>query len=206
MRRLVVDAFAPDPRLLQEAASIIEAGGVVAVPTDTLYGLAADPFREDAVARVFAIKGRAAERALPLIAADLEQVERRIGILRPLARTLATRFWPGPLTILVPAPGTLAAKVSGGTGTVGIRVPAHAVARALCQLCGSPLTATSANASGGPAPSDPNEVARSLGDRIDVLLDAGPTMGGPPSTIVDTTGSSLRLVRAGAIAWSEICA
>jgi len=191
-------------RALDAAVRAIGEGGVIALPTDTLYGLGADPFRLDAVARVFAVKGRLAERALPLIAADIDQVADRLGRLPDLGRRLAARFWPGPLTLLLTAPPALAPDVSGGTGTVGVRVPAHAVARALCRACGTPLTATSANISGAAPAADPGEVERTLGARIDLLVDAGATPGGPPSTIVDATGASPRLVRQGAIAWEEI--
>jgi len=206
MRRLIVDAASPSAEAIGEAASVIARGDVVAVPTDTLYGLAADPFSADAVARVFAIKGREAARALPLIAADADQVAARIGALGPVASRLAAAFWPGPLTLLLAAPPALADAVAGGTGRVGVRVPAHEVARAICRAAGRPLTATSANRSGEPASGDPDVVARSLGDRVGLLLDAGPTPGGPPSTIVDATGPAPRLVREGAIRWEEVLA
>ena len=199
MLRLAADAAS-----LQVAAEVIAAGGIVATPTDTLYGLAADPFRADAVARVFAVKGRSSERALPLIAADVKQIESHLGSLPPMGRRLAEKFWPGPLTLLVGAPAALTRDVTGGTGRVGVRVPAHAVARGLCRACERPLTATSANVSGEPPASDPDEVARMLGARIDVLLDAGRAPGGRPSTIVDVTGSAPRLVRAGAIRWDQV--
>jgi len=189
---------------LLEAADVIRVGGIAAIPTDTLYGLAADPCQDAAVARIFAVKDRSAERALPLIAADAAQIEECVGPIPRLALRLVERFWPGPLTLLLPAPPRLAAGVSGGTGTVGVRVPAHAAARRLCAACGTPLTATSANRSGEPPSADPDVVARTLGDRIDVLVDAGPTTGGPPSTIVDVSGTSPRLVRAGAIAWEDV--
>ena len=204
MRRVTVDAHSPDPKVLDEAVRLIDAGRVVALPTDTLYGLAADPFRADAVDRVFAIKGRSAGRALPLIAADEAQVASCIGSLPPIGQRLARAFWPGPLTLLVSAPPALAGRVSGGTGRVGVRVPAHAVARALCRACDRPLTATSANLSGETASADPLEVARMLGDRIDLLLDAGRTPGGEASTIVDVSESATRLIRSGAIAWERI--
>jgi L-threonylcarbamoyladenylate synthase len=194
------------PAAIEQAARVILAGGVVALPTDTLYGLAADPHRADAVARVADIKERPAERAMPLIAADLDQVAACIGALPPMARALALAFWPGPLTLVLDAPPTLAPEVSGGTGRVGVRVPAHDVARALCRACGSPLTATSANVSGAPASAFPDEVERTIGARIDLLLDAGPTPGGAASTIVDVTGSEPRLIRAGAVPWSEVVA
>jgi L-threonylcarbamoyladenylate synthase len=204
MRRVIVDAGAPQRDAIEEAATWIRNGGIVAVPTDTLYGLAADPFRADAVARVFAVKGRPEARALPLIAADAAQIVRHLGPLTPMGACLAERFWPGPLTILVRAPAALARDVSGGTGAVGVRVPADAVVRAIAEACGRPITATSANISGEPATASPDDVERSLGDLIDLLIDAGPTRGDVPSTIVDVTGPAPRLVRAGAIPWDEI--
>jgi len=204
MRRVFVDPEAPQRDAIEEAAKWILNGGVVALPTDTLYGLAADPFSSAAVARVFEVKGRAAERALPLIAADARQVVAHLGPLGDLGTRLVERFWPGPLTILVAAPPAIARDVVGGTGRVGVRVPADGVARAICRLAGRPVTATSANISGEPAPSAPDDVERTLGDRIDLLIDAGPTRGGAPSTIVDVSGETPALVRAGAISWEDI--
>ena len=165
LMRIIVSERSPDAAGIERAAAVIRAGGLVAFPTDTLYGLAADPFNADAVARVFAAKGRGAERALPLIAADEAQIARQLGRLPPLAGALAERFWPGPLTLLIAAPPTLAAAVTGGTGRVGVRVPAHDVARALCRASDSVLTATSANLSGDPATDDPDAVAASLGEQ-----------------------------------------
>ena len=204
MRRVFVNPDAPHRDAVQEAATRIRGGGVVALPTDTLYGLAVDPFRRDAVARVFEVKGRPADRALPLMAFDVAQVTASIGPLHAIAVRLADKFWPGPLTLLVAAPRGLGADVTGGTGRIGVRVPAHAVARAVCRAVGSPITATSANVSGEPPTSDPDDVERTLGARIDLLLDGGPTRGGLPSTIVDVTTAEPRLVRAGAIPWDEI--
>jgi len=204
MRRVFVDPGAPQRDAIQEAARWIRNGGIVAIPTDTLYGLACDPFRADAVARVFAVKGRGAERALPLIAADVAQVAAHLGTLTPIGARLAERFWPGPLTLILDAPASVAREVTGDRGTVGVRVPADDVARAIAAACERPITATSANISGGPSTADPDEVERTLGDRIDVLIDTGRTRGGPPSTIVDVTSDEPRLVRAGAIAWDEI--
>ena len=204
MRRVFVDRGSPQRDAIDEAAKWIANGGVVAIPTDTLYGLAADPFSAAAVARVFEVKGRQTDRAVPLIAASTEQVSVHIGRLSPDAERLAARFWPGPLTLLVAAPRALAKDVSGGTGRVGVRVPADDVARRICAAVGRPVTATSANVSGGAATADPSEVERTLGDRIDLLIDAGPTPGGAPSTIVDATGTTPVLVRAGALAWDEI--
>jgi L-threonylcarbamoyladenylate synthase len=204
VRRIIVDEPTVNDLVLGEAVRAIHGGGVVAVPTDTLYGLAVDPFRAESVERVFAVKGRVAGRALPLMASDTDQVIDRFGGLPALGRQLASRFWPGPLTLLIAAPLSLAAGVVGGTGKVGVRIPAHAVARALCRACGVPLTATSANISGAEPSGDPDEVGRWFGDRIDVLVDSGKTPGGLPSTIVDVTGTAPLLVREGAIPWDEI--
>ena len=204
MRRVLVDPKAPQRDAIEEAAWWILGGGVVALPTDTLYGLAADPFSRSAVARVFEVKGRAAESALPLIAADAAQVAAHLGPLGELGARLASRYWPGPLTLLVAAPRALAPEVAGGTRRVGVRVPADDVARAICAMTGRPVTATSANISGRPASADPDGVERALGDRIDLLIDTGRTRGGAPSTIVDVTGAVPVLVRAGAIAWDDI--
>ena len=204
MRRVFVNPEAPHRDAVQEAAARIRGGGVVALPTDTLYGLAVDPFRRDAVARLFEIKGRPADRAVPLMAYDEAQVTESIGTLPPMGGRLASTFWPGPLTLLLMAPRTLSADVTGGTGRVGVRVPAHAVARAVCRASGRPITATSANISGQPAPASADDVERALGSRIDLLLDGGLTRGGAPSTIVDVTEAEPRLVRAGAIPWDEI--
>jgi len=202
--RLTVAAARPDAEAIGRAANLLRRGGIAAIPTDTLYGLAADPFSPAAVQHIFTIKDRATERALPLVAADVEQVVAHLGALPPLGQRLAERFWPGPLTLVVAAPATLSTDVTGGGTTIGVRVPAHDVTRALCAACGVPLTATSANISGQPPTSDPDEVERRLGERIDVLVDAGVTPGGPPSTIVDVTGDIPRLIRAGAIAWDHV--
>jgi L-threonylcarbamoyladenylate synthase len=204
VRRLFVDPGAPQRDAIEEAATWIRHGGVVAIPTDTLYGLAASPFDPAAVARIFEVKGRLAERALPLIASDLAQVIRHVAPLSATAERLAGRFWPGPLTLLLPAPAALAAGVTGGTGRVGIRVPADDIARRICACVGHPVTATSANISGTPATADPGDVEETLGAVIDLLIDAGPTPGGAPSTIVDVSGEAPALIRAGALSWDDI--
>jgi L-threonylcarbamoyladenylate synthase len=201
---LSIDPHAPDAGVIGTAARAIRAGGIVAMPTDTLYGLAANPFDAAALAAIQRLKERPEERAVPLVAADVEQISATLGVLPMLARLLAVRFWPGPLTMLMQAPARLPAEVTGGTGRVGVRVPAHAVARALCAACGTPLTATSANKSGQPATNDPDAVAASLGSGIDLLLDAGVTPGGPPSTIIDVTDATPRVIRQGAIPWEHI--
>jgi L-threonylcarbamoyladenylate synthase len=206
MRRIVVAAAAPDRDAIAQAAAVLRCGGIAAIPTDTLYGLAADPFNAAAVARIFTIKSRQMERAIPLVAASFEPVERTIGAMPPLAGRLARAFWPGPLTLVLPAPDRLPAEVTGGGTTVGVRVPAHDVARALCEAVGGLLTATSANISGEPATSEADVVAAQIGTRLDLIVDAGTTPGGPASTIVEVIGPEPRLIRAGAIAWDAVLA
>ena len=204
MRRVFVDPAAPQLDAIEEAAKWIMVGGIVALPTDTLYGLAVDPFNRDAVARLFDVKGRPADRAMPLIAADIDQIAAHCGALPPIAERLARRYWPGPLTLVVSAPPALSREVTGSGSTVAIRVPNDDIARAVCGRCGRPVTATSANVSGEPATAEPDVVEQTLGDRIDFLLDTGPTRGGPPSTIVDVTTTPPTLIRAGAIPWNEL--
>jgi L-threonylcarbamoyladenylate synthase len=204
MERIVVDPEQPDAAAIARAAAILIEGGAIAMPTDTLYGLAVDPSNAAAVAALFTIKDRAAERAIPLVAADAAQVTEWLGELPPLAHKLAERFWPGPLTLVVAASSRIDPGVTGGGSTVGVRVPAHAATRALCRAAGRLLTATSANISGQPASADPGEVVRAIGARIAAIVDAGRTPGGPPSTIVDVTGGAPRLIREGAITWDII--
>jgi L-threonylcarbamoyladenylate synthase len=204
MKRITVSATDPDVAAMAAAAAVIRSGGIVALPTDTLYGLAVDPFNATAVARLFEAKRRPADRGIPLIASNTDQVVRAFGELSPLARQLADRFWPGPLTLVMPAGPAAADVAASSTGTVGVRVPAHAVARAVCAASDRPVTATSANVSGAQAASSPDDVGSVLQGQIDMILDAGPTPGGPPSTIVDVTGEQPRLMRAGAIPWDLV--
>src|SRR5262245_34934053 len=135
MKRFAVDAIAPDRAIIAEVAAILRAGGVVAYPTDTLYGLAVDPRRDAAVRKLFDVKARDHSNAIALIAADTAQAS-TAGVLGPDELTLAERFWPGPLTIVAPAAEGLSRWLAGELGTVGVRVPAHAVARALAASFG----------------------------------------------------------------------
>jgi L-threonylcarbamoyladenylate synthase len=202
MRRVVSDPVVPGDAAIAEAADVLRRGGVVAYPTDTLYGLAVDPRRDEAVERLFALKGRDAGAAIALIAADVSQAE-GAGRFGPVERRLAAAFWPGPLTIVVPAAAALSPLLSP-RGTIGVRVPAHAVARALASALGECVTATSANRSGAVAPVTAADVSEAFAGGVDLLLDAGPAPGGAPSTIVEVIGSHLTLHRAGAIAWERV--
>ncbi len=204
MDLLRVDPVNPDPAIIARAAAAVLAGGIVAYPTDTLYGLAADPRNPDAIERLFAVKGRPGDQPIPLIAGDLAQVEREVGHLTALGRRLALRFWPGPLTLIVDALPAVSPLILCGARSVAIRVPAHAVARMLAARCNGAITSTSANLSGEPAPDSAAGIAVSIRERIDVVLDCGATPGGLPSTIVDATGAAPVLVREGVVPWMRV--
>lgn len=202
MKRIRVRVEQPLEPQLAEAVAAIRAGHVVGFPTDTLYGLAADPRSLKPVERVLALKGRDAGQTIALVAADLTQVE-EIAVLSPLARQAAKEFWPGPLTMLLRAMPGLANATIGEGGLVGVRIPDHVVALALARACGHALTATSANRSGQPPTADPDEVVSQL-PALEVLLDAGNAPGGSPSTLVDLSGDVPRLVRAGATPFDRV--
>jgi len=200
---LAVSADTPDPAVIDRAADILRAGGIVAYPTDTFYGLAIDPRSDEAVARLFDAKGREAGAAIPLIAASVDQV-REAADVTDRELKLARAFWPGPLTIVLrPKPG-LFIDVLGGGPTVAVRVPAHPVARALARGFGFCITSTSANRSGQPAAITADDVRGALGTAVDLLLDGGPAPGGLPSTIVELTPDGPLLVRAGAVPWERV--
>ena len=185
---------------IAEAARLILAGEPVAVPTETVYGLAADATNAEAVARIYEAKGRPSFNPLIVHVTDLAAAE-RIGEFSESARELAERHWPGPLTLVVPLrrDAGIASIVTAGLPTIGLRVPAHPTMQALLQAVGRPLAAPSANASGSISPTRAEHVLKSLGDRIPMIIDGGPTERGLESTIVAATGGPLRLLRPGPI-------
>jgi L-threonylcarbamoyladenylate synthase len=185
---------------IAEAARLILAGEPVAVPTETVYGLAADATNAQAVARIYDAKGRPSFNPLIVHAPDLDHAK-RIGIFREDALALAQRHWPGPLTLVVPMKqdDDIASIVTAGLKTIGIRVPAHPAMQALLRTCGRPLAAPSANASGSISPTRAEHVLKSLGGRIPLIIDGGATERGVESTIVAATGGPLRLLRPGPI-------
>jgi L-threonylcarbamoyladenylate synthase len=203
MLTLQLLSSSPDPAVMQRAADLIRGGGIVAYPTDTLYGLAADPRSDEAMARLFAVKGRGHGAAVPLVAADLEQAQ-AAGQFGVLELRLAEAFWPGPLSLVVPARRSISSLALGGRSTAAIRVPAHPVARALAAAAGFAVTATSANLSGAPAVAAPADLDPNLAARIDLLLDAGTAPGGEPSTLIGFDESGPILLRRGAIAWERV--
>jgi L-threonylcarbamoyladenylate synthase len=200
--RITPPASGPDE--LWPAVSALRNGGIVAFPTETFYGLAVDPRSAAAVAKVFELKRRGPDQPLPLIASDLDQIADHVGTLTPLATRLASRGWPGPITLIIPASRRLCDAVHLSTGKVAVRVPSHPVARMLAVRVGHAITSTSANISGDPPASTPEQVLTTFASGIDVLIDTGHTPAGLPSTIVDATGEVPVLVRAGAIPWDRV--
>lgn len=186
---------------IAEAARLILAGEPVAIATETVYGLAADATNPEAVARIYEAKGRPGFNPLIVHVPDLASAE-AIGELSDLARALAKEHWPGPLTLVMPLreDAGITAIVTAGLATIGIRVPAHPAMRALLRAAGRPLAAPSANVSGSISPTRAEHVLRTLGGRIPLIIDAGPTERGLESTIVAATGGKLRLLRPGPIA------
>ena len=196
---VVNDACAEMAEALDIAVEALKNHGVVAYPTDTLYGLGAAFNDLEAVERVFDIKGRPRNAALPLLVASQEDVEQVAVGLTLQAEKLIEAFWPGPLTLVVPAGPHTPAVVTGGRGTVAVRMPDHHVPQELVRRLGRPITGTSANPTGGPDPVTAEDVKRALGDRIDHIIDGGPAPMGQPSTILDLSGQRPRLVRLGAL-------
>jgi L-threonylcarbamoyladenylate synthase len=197
--RLAVDAGRPDPSAIATAARVMETGGLVGLPTETFYGLGAHAFHAAAVTRIFRAKGRPAEKPLLVLVDSLAMVERVAPDLPALARRLAARYWPGPLTLVLRAAPAVPAALTAGTGTIGVRLSGHPVARALVTAVGAPVTAPSANRHGGASPRTADEVIAALGEEVALVLDAGTTPGGPPSTVLDLTGAAPIVIRPGAI-------
>jgi L-threonylcarbamoyladenylate synthase len=192
-----------DPVILARACALLRDGGVVAYPTDTFYGLAVDPRMPAAVARLFALKGRQQGQALPVLAGSEEQAAAAADF-NASAHRLARAFWPGPLSLVLPARPVICKEVRAADGTIAVRVPDCEVARALALAFGFCLTATSANYSGKAPPISAADVSTTMGDAIALVVDGGDTPGGAPSTLVDVRGAEPRLVRAGAVVWDRV--
>lgn len=189
-----------------EAVGVLQAGGIVALPTDTVYGLAADRTAPGAIQRLFVAKRRPVDRAVVLLLAETSQAD-ELTAWPPAARALATAFWPGGLTlVLSQRPGaSLPSELTGGRQTVGVRLPNHPAPRALAAALG-PLPVSSANVSGLPEASDAAQIHDQLGEAIDLILDGGPALGGPASTVVDCSGEGTRVLRQGAIPVDAVAA
>jgi len=191
-------------RGIGKAAQIILQGGVIAFPTETFYGLAAEAGAEAALKKIFRAKGREEEKPLLLLVADPGWLQGLVQEVPPLAERLIQKFWPGPLTLVFEASSDLSRLLTAGTGKIGIRVSSHPVAQALVRAVGRPITGTSANLSGQPGALSAQAVFQSLGKNLDGILDGGRTAGGPGSTVLDVSGPSPRIIREGALTLEDL--
>ena len=202
-RILPVDPVVPEREALVEAAAVLRGGGLVAFPTETFYGLGAAALHGSAVRRVLEVKGRPEGKPLLVLVDSIAMVDAVALAVPARGRELMARHWPGALTLVLPARPEVPDEVTAGSGTVGVRLSAHPVARALVSALGEPVTAPSANPSGLAAPTTAEEVRAHFEGRIDLVLDGGATTGGEPSTVLDVTVDPPRLVRAGAVRLSR---
>jgi len=201
---LRVNAKSPEAEVLRYAANFLTRGSVIGIPTDTYYGLAADPFNLSAVDEIYRIKGRPETRALPILVRSLEQAMQLAREVPQNFLRLAQKFWPGALTLVVDAANRLPLKVTANTGKVALRWPKNEVACRLIEEFDGPITGTSANISGFPSCAGADQVVKQLGGRLSLILDAGETGALIGSTIVDVHGGAWKIIREGAIQVAEI--
>jgi L-threonylcarbamoyladenylate synthase len=194
-----ISSEAPESDVIEYAAGFIQRGRVVAIPTDTFYGLSADPFNLSAIERVFRIKGRPESQALPILVNSVEQAVTLMRDVPDAFLTLANKFWPGALTIIVEATHRLPLKVTGNTGRVALRWANSRVVTAVIEAVGGPVTGTSANLSGSPSCTNAAQIVSQLNDRLPLILDAGDTGGTVASTIVRIEDDGWRIAREGAV-------
>ncbi len=200
-----VSTESPEPMCLEYAADLVRRGQVISIPTDTFYGLAADPFNLYAVEEIFQIKGRPAHKPLLLLVESVEQAEElSSGQLPERFYALARRFWPGPLTMVIGASRHVPLKITGNTGKVAVRLPASKIAVSLLRQVETPLTGTSANPAGMAGCCTAAEVQGCLGERLPLILDGGESSIPVASTIIEVTENGWRLIRDGAIPAEQI--
>jgi L-threonylcarbamoyladenylate synthase len=197
-RVLRVDPERPCLTRIDAAAAVLAAGGLVAFPTETFYGLGASAHCEDALARIFRAKGRPEAKPLLVLVSSVAMAE-RVAEVPPEARELMARHWPGALTLVLRARPGVSAAITAGTGTIGVRHSSHRVPSMLVERLGQPVTAPSANRSGEPPLTTAGEILAAFDGEIDVILDGGPSPGGLPSTVLDLTVSPPLVRRAGAV-------
>lgn len=201
---LKIKKLDPDEALIARAARMIKEGGLVAFPTETVYGLGADAFNPAAIEKIFLAKGRPRDNPLIVHIADLAQVAQLARSFPRQARDLSEKFWPGPLTLVLKKRARVPPEVSAGLSTVAIRMPASPIALSLIRTAGTPLVAPSANLSGRPSPTKAQHVREDLEGRIDLIIDGGSAAIGMESTVVDFTGRSPRILRPGAVTAAQI--
>lgn len=196
---VTVDPLAPDPDVVRQAAEILRGGGLVACPTETVYGLMADAHNSEAVRRVFSAKGRPTGQPLPVQIARAEDIDGLCRDMPPAARTLIAAFFPGPLTLVLPRALGISDIITGGADTVGVRMPDYPVTLAVLRALGGPAVCPSANTTGRRASVTAADVLADLDGQIDLILDGGPAPGGVASTVLDVTVSPARILREGVV-------
>jgi len=189
---------------IDRAIEILKTGGVIAFPTDTVYGLGSDAFNIEAVERIYRVKQRPRHLPLPVLLADSSQLASIVDSVSGIAQFLTRRFWPGGLTLVLPKKSSLPDIITAGSDKVAVRVPGHAVPLALIRGLGAPVIGTSANVSDEPSPVTAEEVQQQLGGQIDLIIDMGKCPGGLESTVVDVTGRTPVILRQGIIPEQEI--
>ena len=199
-----IDPLGPDEKTLAEAAGIIRDGGLVAFPTETVYGIAADGTSPDAVRRIYEAKGRDESKPILVLISDREELNRLVRCIPVGVHGLMDAWWPGPLTLVFPASDRVPRDLLGGGATIGVRHSGAALAGALCRAVGRPVTAPSANRSGGPEPLTAGEVAAQIGEKLDMILDGGNSPAARPSTVVDVSSGEPRLIREGCTPYRRI--
>lgn len=202
--RLIVHPDTLDDRVIAHAADVLLQGGILVYPTDTIYGLGADPFNAGAVSRLQAVKQRFEAKPILLIAHSLDSVRTVVRTLSLEALQLAEQFWPGPLTLVLPARDDVPEAITQGSGTVGVRIPSNTLCLRLTELFGGPITSTSANITGQPTPPDVGGIIAMLGEAVNLYVDAGPVESVKPSTIVDLAQDPPRILREGAISCASV--
>jgi L-threonylcarbamoyladenylate synthase len=198
-----MDAARPEGAF-SKCREVLRAGGVIVYPTETFYGLGADPRNAEAVRKLFAIKGRPADQPILLLIRDADAVKDWAAEVTPEAKRLMERFWPGPLTLVFASKAGVLPELTRGGGTIGLRAPGSEATRHLLDYLGTALTGTSANLSGRTSPETAEEAQEAVGGLVDLILDGGRTAGGKPSTVVEVFGEKARVVREGAIPSSAI--
>jgi L-threonylcarbamoyladenylate synthase len=201
---VVIRSAECDPDVIDDAIDVLSSGGLVIIPTDTVYGVAASPLRPDGVARLYMAKGRPLDRAIPVLVSSFEGATHLVRDVDPVSRKLMERFWPGPLTIVLPAQSWLPEEIVRDTGSVGLRMPDHRVALELISRCGGALATTSANRSNMPETTTASSAAGELGETVDLVIDGGATPGGIASTVVRVTDGQIEILRQGALSSAEL--
>ncbi|MEK6581884.1 MAG: L-threonylcarbamoyladenylate synthase [Nitrospirota bacterium] len=189
---------------LEKAVEILKKGGIIAFPTETFYGLGVKSDMEDSLIRLYELKKRPVKKPMPLIIGSRKLLSSLVASTSNAAAALMDKFWPGPLTIILDAKKRVSRYLTVGTGMVAVRIPGESFALQLAKEAGFPITGTSANISGMPPAEDAEAVIKYFGDRIDLIIDGGKTPGNLPSTIVDATEGDIKILRKGAVSYSDI--